>query len=431
MATAIELVRDLEKKRGEFKSFLESKKTVDGLDFKGDDLTAFNDRDSELNELQDKCDQAKKIEAAFKSNEDALKSMREPNRRVLFSADGGGGSGERDSISQSGMKSLGELFMESAEYKSNADKSPDVMRQWAVEIEQGSMAIKADSYTTASGGSGVSPFPQPGRFAEYPARRPVLRQLVSVQDTTVGGQAFGSVQFIRENVQNLNAAVTAEGALKPLSDFGDERVTLNLEAIAHRIKVPNQALLFIPGIQDRIDRKGSYGVMIAEENAMLNYNGSAGWKGLMVQTGVQSDARGGLDQFSAFHRGLTLVATGGAAAAGSNAEVTGFAIHPNDWFEVVTLKDTTGRFIYGDPSAMTPEVRMWGVKGVSTVAATEGTVIMGDFAQDAVWWVAGGIRIIVGYENDDLSRNKQTIVVEEYGGLEIDRPASFLKQTGW
>ena len=424
MKTALELGRELEAKRGEFKAFLDERKTEAGLNFKGDDLVAFNERNDELAKMNDEYEQAKAIESAAKANDDALKSMKEIDRKVPFGKFDGDAEQQPDR-SQGAMKSLGQLFVESAEFKSNAEKSPDVQRQWAAELPQGSMAIKASSYTTASGGTGTLPFPAPGRYAEFAARRPMMRQLVSVQDTSANGQVYASVQFIRENVQTLNADVVAEGALKPLTELGTERVTINLEAIAHRIKVPNQALLFIPGVMDRIDRKGTYGVQIGEENNMLNYNGSAGWKGFMVQSGVQTDAKGASDQFSAFHRGMTLIQTV------AFAEVTGFAIHPNDWHEVITIKDTMGRFIYGDPSAMSPEVRLWGVPGISTVAATEGTPLMGDFAQDAVWWVAGGIRIIVGYENDDLSRNQQTIVIEEYGALEIDRPASFLKQSGW
>lgn len=436
MKTATDLGKELHQKRGEMKSFIEANSdSVEGkpvFHWKGFEnsnsdagIKAFNDRNNELSDLHDQYMQAKSLEDAAHQNDQEMKSLEQVERRLPFSGQGNPDLERGTAPDRSAMKSLGELFIESAEFKANADKSPDVLKQWAAELPQGSMAIKADSYTTASGGTGVLPYARPGRFAEYAARRPMLRQLLSVQDTTANGQAFASVQFIRENVQTLSAAVVAEGATKPLTELGDERVTLNLEAIAHRIKVTNQALTFIPGIRDRIDRKGTYGVQIAEEDAMLNYDGSAGWKGFLYQSGLQSDAVGADDQFTAFHRGMTMIQTVGFA------EVTGFAIHPNDWHEIVTIKDDMGRFIYGDPSTMTPQVRLWGVSGVSTVAATEGTVLMGDFVQDAVWWVAGGIRIIVGYENDDLSKNKQTIVIEEYGALEIDRPASFLKQTGY
>lgn len=447
MGTTVDLGKELHKKRGEMDAFIKANsESIEGKPqfhwnaVKSNDdksasevgITEFNQRNEELAKLQDEYSQARDLEDAAKKNSDAMKAMEEVvNRRNFSGSQNPALEMESEQAIKRAIKSLGEMFMESAEFKANADKSPDMLKQWAAEIPQGSMAIKANSFTTASGGSGVVPYPPQGRFVDYAARRLVMRNLLSVQDTTASGQAYQTVQFIRENVQTLNADIVAEGGLKPLSELGDERVTLTLEAIAHRIKVPNQALIFIPGVQDRIDRKGTFGVQLAEENNMLNYNGSAGWKGLMVQSGVQSDALGSSDQFSGFHRGMTLVETGGSGGAGSQATVSGFVIHPNDWHEIITIKDLQNRFIYGDPSQQTPDVRLWGVPGVKTVAATEGTVLMGDFAMYAVWWVAGGIRMIVGYENDDISRNQQTIVVEEYGALEIDRPAAFVKQTGY
>lgn len=427
MATAKELAQQLEAKRGEFKGWMDERKTDDGLNFQGDDIKSFNDRNDELSKLHDEYVQAKTIEDAAKANEAAMAELKSVDRKVPFSATAGmEGLGNN----ASSTKTLGELFIESPEYKANCDKTPSTAGPWAAEIQapqfqsaisvgdaiQG--AIKATLTTT----TGVVPYPaaRPG-IVDYATQRPTLRNLMVVDDTN-GAQM---IQFIRQNTQTFGADIVAEGAAKPETTLGTERVVATLEVVAHHIKITNQALQFIPGIRDLIDRKGTLGVQLAEEANILSYNGSAGWKGFLIQTGVQSDSVGVSDKFSAFHRGMTLVESVGFATS------TGFVIHPNDWHEIVTIKDTTGRFIYGDPSAQSPQPRLWGVPGVSTTKMTEGTVLQGDFRMDAKLWTSGGIRIIVGYVDDDLTKNQQTIVIEEYMLLEIDRPASFVKMSGF
>lgn len=430
MKTASELQKELEQKRGEFKSWMDERKTDAGLDFKGQDIETFNQRNDELSAMHDEWMQAKSIEEAARANEAAMKSMKEIDRKVGFGDYDSGAENGNGHQSVSSIKTLGQLFIESPEYKANAEKSPSTAGPWAAEIyapqfqsavSEGDAiqgAIKATLTTT----TGVVPYPaaRPG-IVDYATQRPTLRNLMAVDDTN-GAQM---IQFIRQNTQTFGADIVAEGAAKPETTLGTERVVATLEVVAHHIKVTNQALQFIPGIRDLIDRKGTLGIQLAEETNILSYNGSAGWKGFLIQTGVQTDAVGGSDKFSAFHRGMTLVESVGFATS------TGFVIHPNDWHEIVTIKDTTGRFIYGDPSAQSPQPRLWGVPGVSTTKMTEGTVLQGDFRMDSKLWTSGGIRIIVGYVNDDLQKNQQTIVIEEYMLLEIDRPASFVKTSGF
>ena len=426
MPTAIEAHKKWEDKVGEFKTWLDPKKTADGYDFQGDDLKAFNDRNEEVARLHDEAKALDAAERAAQKSFGLYDDSQKPDRMGMFG--GGPSHGNPYAPSRAEVKTLGEMFVESDAYKANADKKPSsVGGTWKAEISSASVEhnIVADSVKAALTSAGA-PYGalRPG-IVEFPTRPNAMRRLVTVDDPSADGQSSISVQFIRENVQIFGADIVPEGQLKPETTIGTELVVIRVEPIAHFIKVQDQALRFIPGIRDLLDRKGVQGVMLAEDDKILNYDGSAGWKGFLKQTGVQTVAQAGNNPFSAFHSGMNAVMFTGFA------RVSGAVMNHNDWHSILTLQDTTGRFIYGDPSLPNPDPRLWGVPLVVTPAIASGTVLMGDFAGQSKFWVPDGIIVKVGYVNDDLQRNQQTIVVEEYGMLEIDIPQAFAKVTGF
>lgn len=426
MPTAKEVRKTWEVKSNEMQAFLEPKKTDNGLNFQGDDFKSFHDRNDELARLHDEATDLEKIEALANDHEQARKSFDEPNRLGLFS--GSPQHGDPYASQRPEVKTLGQAFLESQEYKANADKKPSGTGDvWKVEVKGASIEgnLESDSIKAALTATGAPYGTLRQGIVGFPTRPNVMRRLVTVDDPTIEGQSGISVQFIRQNLQTFGADIVPEGQLKPETSLGTELVVIRVEAIAHFIKVTDQAVRFIPGIQDLLDRKGTQGVLLAEDDKMLNYDGAAGWKGFLKQTGVQTAARGTDDQFTAFHNGMNKVMFTGFA------NVSGAVMNHNDWHNILTLKDTQGRFIYGDPSQAMQDPRLWGVPVVVTPAIGAGTVLLGDFANQAKFWVPGGLIVKVGYVNDDLQKNQQTIVVEEYGMLEIDIPQAFCVISGF
>lgn len=404
-----ELTREVAQKQGEFSHFLKVHTTPDGeYDFNVTELKEFNDRSDELNRLVDSRNSQKSFaDAASKLDVDIADA-----RRVGGSIPFAGGNG----AAAPAIKSMGEMFEESAAFKAHADKPASVTGQWAVDLPYDS--IKA-ALTTTSGQVGFGT--QIPGVVGFATRRPVMRDLMPVSETN---DKF--ISYIEQNVQTFGAAPVVEGAVKPETTLGTTRRQFNLETIAHYIKVTNQALDFIPGVRDMINQQGTVGLQLAEEDQILSGSGtSPNLQGFLTKSGLQTQALGADDQFTAFMKAMTKV-----QSTVGFANVTGGAINPNDWQQIVTLKDSTGRFIYGDPFAATAAPRLWGIPLVPTIAITEGTALIGDFLMYSRLWLNGGIRILVGYVGDDLIRNQQTILVEEYAALQISRPSAFCTITG-
>lgn len=433
MATARELRRELDQKRGELNEWLQGRTNAHGqLDFSVAELKSFNDRNDELGPLQDSW-------AAAVKAEEAAKSLREVDRRGLFgntSTDSPGAFAFQGG--QAPVKTLGQMFVESEAYKAHksetGSESTSPGNRFQVELkgitltdlfmanaQRGFDTSGSATKATVTSSMGVVPYPvQQSGFVAYGTRRPVVPDLIPQAPTD-----SPIVLYVEETGVNHTAAPVAEGALKPQSDFTTERRTVNVEVIAHRFKLTNQALEDIPGLRDRLDVNGTLGLALAEEMQILTGNGtSPQLQGFLTKSGVQTQAVGADDRFTAFRKAMTNVQAVGFA------NVSGAVLNTYDWQEFLTTKDANGRFIFGDPGAATQETRLWGVPVVGTVAMTQGTALLGDFLMYSRLWRKGGVRVIVGYSSDDIDRNLQTFVIEERVALEIDRASAFCKITG-
>ena len=376
--------------------------------------------DAELATLNDAYTAARVMDEAEKRVNDELAELKTIDRRVPFGTPGAAEAEDAEAYGVNppkGFKSLGDSFVRSDAFKAmHRDSKP----AFAVDVEGVTLKHADGMKAVMSTSAGISAYPpQQADVVPIARRRPVVADLMPSTDTQAP-----AIIYLEQTTATNAAASVAEGASKPQSTLVWTRRTVPLEVIAHYIPITNQELEDIPGIRDIVDQELIAMLKLAEETAILNGDGiSPNLVGILNKTGVQTQAKGADDLFTAAMKAFTLIRHTGFA------DVSGGVMHPNDWLAYVTAQDTTGRFIYGNPADAVVQ-RVWGVPVVVTTAMTENTALFGDFAMYARLWRKGGIRVEVGLVNDDFIKNQQSIRCEERAALQIRRPAAFATLTG-
>ena len=309
------------------------------------------------------------------------------------------------------QKSVGAQFVESESFKAfqaNPRKG-----------DSAELLIKAD-LTTATGGAG-------GMGAavhanHLPGIKPLPQRRMTVRSLLMPGQTdLPLIDYDRETGFTNNAAPTAEGALKPQSTFEIEEVQTRTKVIAHWIRVSKQTLSDVSQIRSTIDNRLLYGLDFKEELQLLfGDNTGENLHGIVPQATAYA-APNGVDDSSVIDK-LRLMALQAVLAEYPS---TGFVLNPIDWAAIELLKDTTGRYIIGNPQgSLSPT--LWGLPVVETPAMTPDKALAGAFDMGAQVFDQWSSRIETGYQNDDFTRNKVTILAEERLALAVYRPEAFI-----
>ena len=320
----------------------------------------------------------------------------------------GGGSDDE------GEKSIGEQFVDSEGFKAFQDAG------FSKSAKAGSMQIKAtlSSATTDAAGSvgaAIRTTRLPG-ILELPQRRLTVRDLISQ-----GRMDGNALEYVQETGFTNNAAGVAEGAKKPESDIKFGLETTSAKVIAHWMKASRQVLSDISQLRSIIDQRLLYGLAYKEEAQLLNGDGTG------------QNLLGIIPQATAYAAPITVdsptsidaMRLAMLQAALAEYPATGHVMHPSDWAWIETLKDTTGRYIIGNPQGtITPT--LWGLPVVTTQAIAVDKFLTGAFRLGAQVFDRWDARVEAGYENDDFTKNLVTILAEERLALAVYRPEAFI-----
>lgn len=309
-------------------------------------------------------------------------------------------------------RSYGQQFVETDEFKSLRDAP----RSGASAV----LRIKADLTTSTADAAGavgaaIVPNRRPG-VLPLPQRRMTVRDLI-----TPGQTDSPIIQYVRETGFTNAAAMVAEGAAKPGSDIKLADVDVTTKVIAHWFRVTRQTLSDVAQVRSLIDQRLLYGLALKEEDQLLNGDGTG------------ENLAGIVPQATAYSAPITLgsetsidkLRLAMLQAVLAEYPATAHVMNPIDWAWVETLKDTTGRYIIGNPQgSITPT--LWNLPVVETQAMAVDKFLTGAFQMGAQIFDQWASRIEVGFQNDDFTKNKVTILGEERLALAVYRPEAFI-----
>lgn len=381
------------------------------LNWTEEEVTKFQEDQKELERLDQTLQPLKAIHDAARKQELRLREFNTPVDPIGF---GDGKPGEERQ-----RKSLGEMFTETAEYQAN-HKGANPRFRVTIDTdlaEQKEWAKEAEYKTTITTSAGFAPFvTRRPRVIETAIRRTMVGDLMP--NTPV---SESSVKYMEETTFTNNAAPVVENAAKPESALAWTERTAPLEVIAHYVPVTEQQMKYESRIQSLINNRLVVMLQLAEENALLNGNGTPPQiMGFYNKPSVQTQSGAGIEIVEAIYKAFTKVRFTGFA------EPDAVVIHPNDWEAVRLMRadGATGVYLFGNPSEAGPET-IWGKRTAITTAATENTALTGDFGLYSELFRNGGIQVEVDRINDDFIKNKLTIRAEEYMTLAIYRATAF------
>lgn len=248
-------------------------------------------------------------------------------------------------------------------------------------------------------------------------RPPSIIDLVNRSETQLA-----AVEFARLTARQNLAAIVAENASKPQGDLTFDLVTVAVKVIAEWVKASKQILDDAPRLRNIIDNELTYQVQdTLEATVVADILATSG-----IQTRAHQDtgtpARGAkADDTIAdtLRRAITDIRL-------AFYEPDGIALAPADSESMELDKAADGHYtmIY-DPVAQ----RVWRKPVVESTQLTQGTAIVAAFRLGYTIWDRMDAQTMVGYVNDDFTKNLVTILAELRAAYGATRPLAIEKVT--
>lgn len=353
---------------------------------------------------------ARADEALVKFNELTARTAELEQKAARRGGQGGG---------QPELKTLGQIVVDNEQVKANLLGGAQKGR---VNMSVETKAILSGTGSWGATGSVSNSLVMADRqpLLALPMRKMTIRDLIAPGQTNSNNIEY-AVQVARTN----NAAVVAEGALKPSSNYTWNLTSFPVRTLAHLIKASRQILDDAPALMSIIDAEMRYGLEFAEEAEILYGDGTgAHLLGIVPQASAYSPAfpvTGGTAIDT-----IRLAMLQGVLAL---LPMSGTVLNPTDWAKVEMIKDSLGRYIIGDPQG-TAQPRLWGLPVVESIALTAGTFLTGAFRTAAQLFDRMAIEVLISTENnDDFEKNLLTIRAEERLALVVKRPTAFVTGT--
>jgi len=353
-------------------------------------------------------------------------------------------------LSSREIKSIGEMFLDSAEFKSlNGGKNgANMAAAWQAGVSLTGFNVKdvysaLPSGTMGRGADAVFGSIQRDALVTPPMRTKRVRDLFPVRTTTaavieyfrqIGFTTLSAPGVTNSSYSTNNAAAPVaerDGAafgIKPQSAFQFVGEQSPVRTLAHWEAAHRNVLADEPQLRSIIDNELMYGLRLLEDSQILNGDGTGeNLLGVLNTPGIQEYAWS--DGVSSPVSDTKADALRRAATLSFLAyyEPTGIVLHPNDWEDIELTKDLQGQYLIAVSVAMGGEPKVWRMPIVETPAIAEGTALVGAFGTGAQLYDREQASIRISEQHSDFFvRNAIVILAEQRLALAVKRPEAFV-----
>lgn len=268
------------------------------------------------------------------------------------------------------------------------------------------LIVKADPQVTTTSGGGVvaGGITIDPNISVAPRRRSMLRELSNVA-------SISTPQVIYAELKNVtgDAGWVPEGGLKPAIKAELDNKTITAGKVAVTFKITTEVMQDIPQLVAELQAEGLSKMDAKEEDGILNGDGQNGnIKGVAADfpafalTGLEVESP---NMYDAIVAAYTQIVSTSNMVYSPNA----VRMNPVDYANMQLTKNKNGDYIR--PFKVGDEL-ISGLRAVQDPNVAIGSFTMGDFRylfiRDYV-----GLTISFGWENDDFTHNRLTVVMEK------------------
>ena len=305
------------------------------------------------------------------------------------------------------VKSIGQRIVESKAYK-----------------ERGSTDFLADidMKTLFETAAGWAPFVTrlPGYVAS-PVRKPSVLNFIPQYNTNQN-----SIKYMLESTFTAtNTVEKAESTALGEAALVLTETTRPVEKIGAYIPVTDVQLEDEPSVQQYLtDRLVLQVKNRIEAQCLVGTGVTPLLLGTNSLSAPNTQAKGADATPDSFYKAMTKIRSVGFA------EPSAIFINPNDWQDIKLLRTADGIYIYGNPQSA-GEDNMWGVPLCVTMAVTENTAFVGDYANYSAFFWRKGMEIAIssGYSTY-FTEGKQAVRITTRGSMVHFRDKAFCLVTG-
>lgn len=363
-------------------------------------------------------------------------------------------AGFGQALSEREVKTLGELFVESDEFKSleGGRNGLNMRTPFSLETMDLGGYGRKDVFTGSAPAQTTLGFGRTQFDPMVPRAQRVqrVRDLFPVASTDANLIEYFRVIGFGANRLDLSSgarpvreraaadgtsAPTGAGTdvfgLKPKSNLKFESAQAPVRTIAHYEVAHRNVLADEPQLQSTINNELLYGLRLEEDKQILIGDGTGeNLLGILntpnIQTYTQANTAGSPDETKA--DALRRAATRAILAY---YPPSGYVLHPYDWEDIELTKATgDGQYVMATNVAVGADTRAWRQPVVESPAMPEGTFLTGAWGLGAQLYDRAQANIRIADQHADFFiRNAVAILAEMRLALAVKRPESFVKGT--